>query len=109
MDDSFFALRHQHSVDQISGTVLKRLRVIRPDLFSGKNEKGEVVPGKYKERWWSGRYGAEIEVVRPVARIDGVETSWVRAARPNGSDNDNKSWAAFEEDSGMEEGGDYRL
>jgi hypothetical protein len=38
------------------------------------------------ELWSSGAYGADIEVVKPVAVIGGVDNHFVRSSRPNGSD-----------------------
>lgn len=38
------------------------------------------------EKWRSEAYNADIEVVRPVAEIDGVENRFVRASRQNGTD-----------------------
>ncbi|KAF4459797.1 hypothetical protein FALBO_13440 [Fusarium albosuccineum] len=73
----FLALRHAHSVDQISGTALLRMRKKFPDLFDST---------KYVEKWYSTAYQAEVEAVPPVVLIDGVELGFKRASRPNGTD-----------------------
>jgi hypothetical protein len=77
-DEDFFKLRHNHSVDQISGTVLKRMRELYPDMF------GERSP--YTETWHSAGYNATVSVVKCVAKVDGVNNSFTRASRPNGTD-----------------------
>ncbi|TQN63750.1 Succinyl-CoA--L-malate CoA-transferase beta subunit [Colletotrichum shisoi] len=77
--DDFFALRHSHSVDQISGTALRAMRRYAPALFGGSSSG-------VRERWYAKGYGAEIEVVRPVVEMDGVDIGFRRASRPNGSD-----------------------
>ncbi|OKL60683.1 hypothetical protein UA08_04209 [Talaromyces atroroseus] len=93
----FFDLRHHDSVDRISATTLGVLRKRFPDLFS-------VADGSSlnTEKWFSTKYNAEIEVVKPVAQIEGVENGFVRASRPNGSDQ--ASWDGF----GLEES-DYQV
>ncbi|KAM0560034.1 hypothetical protein ACHAPJ_003993 [Fusarium lateritium] len=73
----FLALRHAHSVDQISGTALLRMRKVYPDLFTGD---------KYVEKWYSNAYKAEVEAVPPVVDIEGVDVGFRRASRPNGAD-----------------------
>lgn len=73
----FFKLRHNHSVDQISGTVLRSMRELYPWLFDG--ERG-------RERWVSGKWDGELSVIKPVAKIEALEMSFQRASRPNGSD-----------------------
>ncbi|KAJ4111345.1 hypothetical protein NW768_011922 [Fusarium equiseti] len=73
----FLALRHAHSVDQISGTALLRMREIYPELFSSD---------KYVEKWYSNAYKAEVEAVPPVVDIEGVDVGFRRASRPNGAD-----------------------
>ncbi|RGP64026.1 putative caib baif family enzyme [Fusarium longipes] len=73
----FLALRHAHSVDQISGTALLRMRTVYPELFSSD---------KYVEKWYSNAYKAEVEAVPPVATIEGVDVGFRRASRPNGAD-----------------------
>ncbi|KAF4439905.1 CAIB BAIF family enzyme [Fusarium acutatum] len=73
----FLALRHAHSVDQISGTALLRMRQVFPELFTGD---------KYVEKWYSNAYKAEVEAVPPVVEIEGLEVGFRRASRPNGAD-----------------------
>ncbi|KAI1040404.1 hypothetical protein LB505_003480 [Fusarium chuoi] len=73
----FLAIRHAHSVDQISGTALLRMRQVFPELFTGD---------KYVEKWYSNAYKAEVEAVPPVVEIEGLEVGFKRASRPNGAD-----------------------
>ncbi|KAB5540451.1 CAIB/BAIF family protein [Coniochaeta sp. 2T2.1] len=77
-DEEFFKLRHNHSVDQISGTVLKRMKELYPGFFGDKSP--------YKETWHSAGYDATVSVVKSVAKIEGVCNSFTRASRPNGTD-----------------------
>jgi hypothetical protein len=94
----FFSLRHHDSVDRISATTLRVLRKQFPDIFP----VGDGPSSPYTEKWFSTKYNAEIEVVKPVAQIEGVENGFVRASRPNGSDQ--ASWNSFS----LEES-DYRV
>ncbi|KKY22606.1 putative caib baif family enzyme [Phaeomoniella chlamydospora] len=71
------ALRHSHSVDQISGTTLRRMKALYPELFDEKI---------MCEKWYSDAYHAEVCVVRSVVDIEGIETGFKRASRPNGTD-----------------------
>lgn len=71
----FMALRHAHSVDQISKTTLEGMKKSFPELFKDG-----------RERWYSKGYGAEISVVKPVAEIEGIKSGFSRASRPNGFD-----------------------
>lgn len=88
----FFALRHCDSVDRISSTVLKIMQQRFPHLYE---------PEVLTEKWHSEAYKADIEVVKPVAEIEGVENVFERGSRPNGVDR--ASWGDF-----MREEGDYR-
>ncbi|KAH8682638.1 putative L-carnitine dehydratase [Xylariales sp. PMI_506] len=74
-------LRHFHSVDKISGTVLEIMREKYPNLFTRQD---------LTERWYSEKYKGDVMVVSPVASIGGVEVGFQRASRPNGSDD--ASW-----------------
>ncbi|WEW58226.1 hypothetical protein PRK78_003694 [Emydomyces testavorans] len=74
LEESFFALRHQHSVDQISGTVMKIMRARYPHLFQ-----------QYRENWRSRGFNADVSIITPVAEIEGVEVSFQRASAPNGT------------------------
>ncbi|RDW91980.1 transferase family iii protein [Coleophoma crateriformis] len=85
---AFAALRHSHSVDQISKTALAMMQGLYPELFDRE---------KYCENWWSKGYGEVTSVVKPVVEIEGCEIGWVRGSRPNGSDA--PSW-----DFGVDEG-----
>ncbi|RMJ22229.1 CAIB BAIF family enzyme [Aspergillus sp. HF37] len=88
-----FRLRHCDSVDRISSTVLKIMQARSPHLYMGSYEKGADA---LTEKWCSEAYSADIEVVRPVAEIEGVENRFVRASRPNGTDR--PRWEDFEGD-----------
>jgi hypothetical protein len=85
--EDFFKLRHNHSVDQISGTVMKQMRTQYPWLFDQE---------RYRERWVSKGWNAEVSAIKPVASIEGLELSFKRASRPNGSDE--PGWEFLEED-----------
>lgn len=83
----FLSLRHCHSVDQISGTALRKMHQLYPRLFD---------ESKYLERWQSAAYGREVKVVSPVVDIDKIEVGFSRASRPNGTDR--PSWTFGKED-----------
>jgi hypothetical protein len=85
--ETFFALRHNHSVDKISGTVMNQMHVQYPWLFNRE---------RYQERWDSKVWKAVVSVVKPVAAIEGLEISFQRASRPNGSDD--PEWRFHDED-----------
>lgn len=89
-----FKLRHCDSVDRISSTVLKIMRARFPHLYAGPDEVGSDA---LTEKWHSKAYNADIEVVRPVSEIEGVENRFVRASRPNGTDR--PRWEDFAKDS----------
>ncbi|KAG5981856.1 hypothetical protein E4U54_006538, partial [Claviceps lovelessii] len=73
----FLALRHAHSVDQISGTALRRMRKLYPQF---------VDDPKYLDHWFSEKYNANVSAVLPVVEIEGLDICFGRASRPNGSD-----------------------
>jgi hypothetical protein len=75
--EEFLQLRHSHSVDQISGTALRRLKEQIPEFFETPD---------LTEKRYSNAYKAEVSAVRPVAQIEGIEIGFKRASRPNGSD-----------------------
>jgi hypothetical protein len=77
MGPDFLALRHAHSVDQISGTALRRMREIFPD-FADRPE--------YLDHWYSSAYKQDVSAVKPVVDIEGLSIAFSRASRPNGSD-----------------------
>lgn len=81
----FFNLRHCDSVDRISSTVLKGMQARFPHLYASPSTSADAAPS-LTERWFSHAYDADIEVVRPVAKINGVDNTFVRASRPNGTD-----------------------
>ncbi|KAJ5638736.1 CoA-transferase family III [Penicillium herquei] len=88
----FFKLRHCDSVDRISSTVLKGMQVRFPHLYveAGLAEEGRQA---LTEKWFSKAYGTDIEVVKPVAVVQGVDNQFVRASRPNGTDR--ATWEDF--------------
>jgi crotonobetainyl-CoA:carnitine CoA-transferase CaiB-like acyl-CoA transferase len=86
MGPDFLALRHTHSVDQISGTALLGMQKSFPELFS----RSDIF-----QKWFSSKYNAEVVAVRPVVELEGLEVDFKRASRPNGSDE--ASWD-FEND-----------
>lgn len=77
MGPEFLALRHDNSVDQISGTALKQMRRQFPDFFTRPN---------LIDSWYSDKYKADIQAVNPVTEIQGLKIGFQRASRPNGSD-----------------------
>lgn len=83
----FFKLRHNHSVDQVSGTVIHQMREQYPWLFD---------ESLYREGWTSKGWGAYVSVINPVVAIEGLEMSFKRASRPNGTDK--PGWKFVEED-----------
>ena len=85
--EEFLTLRHGHSVDQISGTALRQLKRKIPEFFNMAD---------LCERRFSHAYKADITVVRPVVQIKGLDISFKRASRPNGSDSAN--WDFQDED-----------
>ncbi|OQD64025.1 hypothetical protein PENPOL_c008G04351 [Penicillium polonicum] len=88
----FFKLRHCDSVDRISSTVLKGMQERFPHLYkpAGSESEGRK---PLTELWSSRAYGADIEVVKPVAVIGGVDNRFVRSSRPNGFDR--AAWEEF--------------
>ncbi|RAH73476.1 CAIB/BAIF family enzyme [Aspergillus aculeatinus CBS 121060] len=88
----FFKLRHCDSVDRISSTVLKIMQARFPHLYAAPEQAGDEA---LTEIWYSKAYGGDIEIVRPITQIDGVENSFIRASRPNGTDR--ASWKDFEQ------------
>jgi hypothetical protein len=81
MGEDYLALRHANSVDQISGTALRRLRELYPEF---------VDQPKYLDHWYSDSYKAEVSAVLPVAEVQGLDIGFARASRPNGSEH--ASW-----------------
>ncbi|KAE8135612.1 CoA-transferase family III domain-containing protein [Aspergillus pseudotamarii] len=89
----FFKLRHCDSVDRISSTVLKIMQARFPHLYvAADSASGQEA---LTEKWYSKAYNADIEVVRPICEIDGIENKFERASRPNGTDR--ASWEDFRE------------
>ncbi|KAL2755430.1 hypothetical protein ACRALDRAFT_1076935 [Sodiomyces alcalophilus JCM 7366] len=75
--EEFLALRHSHSVDQISGTALRRLKSLHPHLVD-MSEMGVA--------WYSDAYKADVVVVKPVAEVEDLDIGFERASRPNETD-----------------------
>lgn len=75
--EGLLSLKHSHSVDQISGTALRNMQKEFPEFFTRKD---------ILQRWYSAAYGTDVTVVSPVASIEGVQSGFRRASRPNGSD-----------------------
>ncbi|CAI7584778.1 unnamed protein product [Penicillium glandicola] len=88
----FFKLRHCDSVDRISSTVLKGMQERFPHLYkpAGSESEGRK---PLTELWSSRAYGADVEIVKPVAVIGGVDNQFVRSSRPNGFDR--AAWEEF--------------
>lgn len=97
----FFQLRHCDSVDRISSTVLKGMHKRFPHLYI---EPGVESEGRKSltESWFSKAYDTDIEVVKPIAVVQGVDNQFIRASRPNGSDR--ATW----EDFGIDDEGDVK-
>lgn len=83
----FLALRHDNSVDQISRTALWRMRETFPDFIDQP---------KYLDHWYSQPYKNKVSAVKPVVDIEGLDISFKRASRPNGSDS--ASWDVADQD-----------
>jgi hypothetical protein len=92
----FFKLRHCDSVDRISSTVLKGMQTRFPHLYMSASEGSKEGQQALTESWFSKAYNTDIEVVRPVAVVEGVDNQFVRASRPNGVDR--ASWEDFKQD-----------
>ena len=92
----FFKLRHCDSVDRISSTVLKGMQTRFPHLYMSADSAPNQGQQVLTESWFSKAYNAVIEVVRPVAVVQGVDNQFIRASRPNGSDR--PSWEDFKQD-----------
>ncbi|KAK7421258.1 hypothetical protein QQZ08_010035 [Neonectria magnoliae] len=75
--EDFLALRHGHSVDQISGTAMRRMRVTCPEIFDNSG---------LLDTWYSAAYRADVQAVLPVVQVDSLEIGFSRASRPNGTD-----------------------
>jgi hypothetical protein len=82
----FFKLRHCDSVDRISSTVLKGMQTRFPHLYASAGASSAEGQQALTESWFSKAYNTDIEVVRPVAVVQGVDNQFVRASRPNGTD-----------------------
>ncbi|KAI9934627.1 hypothetical protein ASPWEDRAFT_44070 [Aspergillus wentii DTO 134E9] len=72
----FFELRYSDGVHRSCALALEIMRKRFPWLFTSE----------MTEKWYSDGFDAEIEVAKPVVQIEGVENSFSRASRPNGTD-----------------------
>jgi hypothetical protein len=80
----FFDLRYCDNVEKSSSIALS---IIQSKFQEGSALMGKVPgPAVLTEKWYSHSYKAEIEVARPVVDIEDVESGFVRASRPNGTD-----------------------
>ncbi|KAJ9157781.1 CoA-transferase family III [Pleurostoma richardsiae] len=70
----FLDMRHNNSVDQISGAALRGLN---HRIFNDR----DII-----DIWYSCAYGADVAAVKPVAEIEGLKLGFKRASRPNGTD-----------------------
>ncbi|KAL7796724.1 CoA-transferase family III domain-containing protein [Trichoderma ceciliae] len=86
MGPKVLALRYHNSVDQISGTVLRRMQDLYPKFMENP---------KYLDKWYADKYKAEVHAVKPVVEIEGLKVEFWRASRPNGSDD--AKWEVDEE------------
>ncbi|POR34371.1 Caib baif family enzyme [Tolypocladium paradoxum] len=75
--DELRSLRHSHSVDHISGTALRRMKGLHSHLFD------MTIIG---DAWYSDAYKADVVVVKPVVEVQGLDITFERASRPNGTD-----------------------
>lgn len=81
---AFSKVRFCDSVGRSSVLALEVMRERFPYLFveaSPEDRRKNLT-----EVWYSHHYGADVEVVRPVAEIEGVVNRFSRATRPNGAD-----------------------
>ncbi|KAK5162375.1 hypothetical protein LTS14_000722 [Recurvomyces mirabilis] len=82
----FFELTHTSHTDVVSWTALEAMKRETPELFSDDES--------FTETWWSDAYQAKVKVVKQVAQIEGLDTGYARATRPNGTDT--PSWEGWE-------------
>ncbi|RMJ24027.1 CAIB BAIF family enzyme [Aspergillus sp. HF37] len=83
----FFQLRYCDTVDRSSKLALSAIQAAFPE-FAHPSDRTNLT-----EKWYSHGYGGEIEVVQPVTDIHGVKGGFMRATRPNGTDQ--ASWGDF--------------
>lgn len=76
----FFQLRYCDNVDRSSRIALSIIQR-RFRESSAPSDKRALT-----EKWYSHGYRADIEVAKPVTDIHGVEKGFMRASRPNGTD-----------------------
>ncbi|GLB03921.1 hypothetical protein AtubIFM57258_009636 [Aspergillus tubingensis] len=93
---AFSKIRFCDSVGRSSVLALEVMRERFPYLFVEPSLEDRQK--NLTEVWYSHHYGAEVEVVRPVAEIERVVNDFARATRPNGADS-YPSWDFPEEQS----------
>ncbi|GAQ36872.1 hypothetical protein AtubIFM55763_011114 [Aspergillus tubingensis] len=81
---AFSKIRFCDSVGRSSVLALEVMREQFPYLFAEPSPENRQK--NLTEVWYSHHYGADVEVVRPVAEIEGVVNGFARATRPNGAD-----------------------
>ncbi|RAH67575.1 CoA-transferase family III [Aspergillus aculeatinus CBS 121060] len=90
---AFRSLRHCDGVDRSTRIALADMQQQFPELF--KSPKRSTPNENLTEVWYSHCFGTDVEVVRPVACVEGIENCFVRASRCNGADSD-PSWSSFQ-------------
>jgi len=91
-DKDFFELRHADSVDEISGSALRSMMRVAPELFAEENMQGA----------WSKGFREEVRWCRSPVEVEGVRVGFERSSRPNG--NDEPTWEGWEVEREVEEG-----
>jgi hypothetical protein len=75
-DGEFWRLRYFDSVDRISGTALRSMKRVRPELFTGR----------YLCKGYSEGFKGVVEAVKPVVKMNKTWNGFSLATRPNGFD-----------------------
>lgn len=73
-------LRYYDSVDHISGTALRSMRRIRPDIFAEEGQK------HYMAELYSPGFGGTVRVLKPVVSFDKTDNRFNEPSRPNAYD-----------------------
>ncbi|KAE8452577.1 hypothetical protein EG329_013836 [Mollisiaceae sp. DMI_Dod_QoI] len=76
VSDKLFGLKHSASPEDVIRAMIEGMKKHFPHLWDEK----------WREKWWCEKYRQEVEVVKPVVEIEGVDIGWKRGSRPNGSD-----------------------
>ncbi|PWY65978.1 CAIB/BAIF family enzyme [Aspergillus heteromorphus CBS 117.55] len=83
LPSAFFEVQYSDSVDRSSRLAVAMMQERFPHLFVPPSTSPEEA---HTETWYSRHFNGEVEVVRPVADVDGVDNSFLRGSRPNGAD-----------------------